>query len=413
MRSLFPLLACLLLAGSAFSQIQVPTGFGVAGIYPASASGVPGPIGGIEFQPDGKVLFVGGGASYTTAGVYAVPVQRHAITHRIMGFGQGHRVANAPELDGGMQLGPRMTLFFTRYGVNQLGQIVGTTPFSAALPATTQSVGGLTFVPQGLPGAGQLLVSSYEKGDLFTVSLIDHGTGTFTPSKVTLFATLPPGTEGFRYIPSGPDAGDILFSNYDDVPASVLRMGIDPNTGQPMGGGSSPVLTTFATGISGAEGMAFDPLTNDLVVSTWQGTPGDSLIHITGFQPPAFSLSASRTTVPFLGGSVTLTLDAGGHNAGRGYLILGSTSGTSPGFVVGGVPIPLNLDAFSVAVVNLLNTPIFTDFSGTTDTKGGGVGVLNVPKLTTASVGLEVFFASALVGPLSAASGAVTIKVVR
>ena len=412
-RILSVLVAGFLASSQTWAQIALPSGYRVASTVAASSFGVPGPIGGLEFSPDGRVLLIGGGASYTTAGVYSVPVQRDPITHRILGFGTGQRTATAPELDSGLQFGPRMTLFFTRYAVNELGQIVGTTWFSAALPATTQSVGGLTFVPAGQPRAGELLVSSYEKGSLFSVSLIDHGTGTFSVSTATPFATLPAGTEGIRFVPTGPLAGDILLANYDNTPASVLVMDIDPGTGLPVGGSGSPRLSTFATGIVGAEGMAFDPLTHDLLITTWQGTPGDSVIHITGFPPPAFSLLASQSTVSYLGGAVTLTLDAGGHNAGRSYVILGSVTGTTPGFVIQGVPVPLQLDSFSVAVASLLNTPVFADFAGITNPTGGAVGILRVPPLTAACVGLEFYFASALVAPLTAASNAVKITIVR
>jgi hypothetical protein len=412
-RSSLLLLAATLLAAVAGAQIQLPAGYRVAATVPASALNVPGPIGGIEFQPDGRVLFMAGGASYSSASVYAVPVVRDPFTHRITGYGQGNPVASAPEIDGGLQFGPRVTLFFTRYQVNELGQIVGTTPFSAPLPSTTQSVGGLTFVPAGLPNAGQLLVSSYEKGDLFVVSLQDHNTGTFTPTAVNLFASLPAGTEGLRYVPSGSLAGDLLFANYDNKPASILTMDIDGNSGLPVGGSANPRLSTFATGIVGAEGLAFDPLTHDLLITTWQGTPSNSLIRVTGFPPPPMPLVSNRATVPVSGGSCTLTLDAGNDDAGRGYVILGSVSGTAPGFVINGIPVPLNLDSFSVAVAALLNTPLFTDFAGVTDAGGRAAGILNVPKLTAASVGLKVHFAAALVAPLSAASVAVTIEIVR
>lgn len=172
-------------------------------------------------------------------------------------------------------------------------------------------------------------------------------------------------------------------------------------------------MSIFASGIDGAEGVAFDPLTNDLLVSTWQGTPRDSLIRITGFPPPVMPLMASRVTVPYTGGSVALTMHAGGHNTNRAYLLLGSVSGTSPGFVIDRVPIPLNLDNFSAAMVNLLNMPFFRKFAGFTDSAGRAAASLNVPPLPSAAIGLKVHLAGALVAPVTAASNAVTISVAR
>lgn len=197
----------LLAVGGVAAQITVPTGFGVASVVSASALKVPAPLGGIEFVSNGSVLLVGGSANAQAAAAYALPVLRSALTHRIKGFGPATSLVLTPRIDGGLEYGPRGTLFYTVYPGNALGQIVGTWSVSSPLPSTTRSVGGLTFVPVGLPRAGQLLVSSYEIGDLFTVSLIAHSTGTFSVSGVTLFAALPAGTEGFRFIPTGPTRG--------------------------------------------------------------------------------------------------------------------------------------------------------------------------------------------------------------
>jgi hypothetical protein len=59
--------------------------------------------------------------------------------------------------------------------------------------------------------------------------------------------------------------------------------------------------------------------------------------------PPALSLAA--------GGAQTLAMDAGEEHAGDLHVVLGSASGTAPGFSVGGLAVPLNPDAYLLLTV--------------------------------------------------------------
>ncbi|MCA9323105.1 MAG: hypothetical protein KDB53_20360, partial [Planctomycetes bacterium] len=62
----------------------------------------------------------------------------------------------------------------------------------------------------------------------------------------------------------------------------ITLMSINPTTGLPVVDVlGNPVLTPYVTGITGAEGLAFDPLTNDFFISTFGS--GDQLVQITGF----------------------------------------------------------------------------------------------------------------------------------
>lgn len=65
------------------------------------------------------------------------------------------------------------------------------------------------------------------------------------------------------------------------------------------------------------------------------------------------SLFADTNTLSLgAGGVVTLTLDAGASNAGLFYFMGASASGTSPGFIIDGLLMPLNYDAFTAYTVN-------------------------------------------------------------
>jgi len=82
----------------------------------------------------------------------------------------------------------------------------------------------------------------------------------------------------------------------------------------------------------------------------------------------AYSISVAT------GAKVSMTIDAGISNANRKYLILGSISGTQPGFKLpGGQMVPLNWDMFTTFLLESLSTPIFTDFLGKLDGTGKAV----------------------------------------
>jgi hypothetical protein len=388
------------------AQVNLPPGFFVASVTPAAAIGVPGPLGGIEFSSDGNTLYVGGGANGSGGAIYAVPVTRDPVTHFVTGLGTGVLYASAPQIDGGLQFGPSGTLFFTGYPNNSLGEIVGTTTTTYTLPSPG-TTGGMTFVPSGIPNAGALLVSSYSHGSLYEVGLTPLGGGLYGPTTSTLYATLPGGTEGFRFIPSGANQGDIVFTNYSLGNISI--MDVDPQTGLPVGGAAAPVFTTFATGLSGAEGFAFDPLTNEFFVSAY-GV--DTITRIGGFPAPQFPLTISSPTVPLAGGVRQLFIQAGALGAFRDYLILGSASGSSPGITVAFLHLPLNFDDFTGLMYPLVNTSLFMNFQGTTDANGMATATMNIPTIPPVSLGVTITFAGALINPVNATSLAAQLQIV-
>jgi hypothetical protein len=127
----------------------------------------------------------------------------------------------------------------------------------------------------------------------------------------------------------------------------------------------------------------------------------------------ALPLSCDVHTVPESGGTVNIDLLAGVDNASRNYLIVGSTSGTSPGFTLpGGEILPINWDWFSDLEMTLLGPPIFTDFMGTLGAEGIGSAQFNVPTLPAGSAGLIMYFAYCCNNPFDFVSNPVEIEVV-
>ena len=87
---------------------------------------------------------------------------------------------------------------------------------------------------------------------------------------------------------------------------------------------------------------------------------------------PSF-LSAS------LGGTITFSIDAGQGSASDLYAIVGTASGTSPGFNTQGFTIPLNPDPWFFLTVTQPNTPPLSNTIGVLDAGGKGAGQLTLP----------------------------------
>jgi hypothetical protein len=125
------------------------------------------------------------------------------------------------------------------------------------------------------------------------------------------------------------------------------------------------------------------------------------------------TLWTDTNTVPEAGGTVNFTLSADEDNASRNYIVIGGTSGTSPGFTLpGGASLPVNWDWFSDLQMSLLGTTIFTDFMGVLGADGKAYPVLNVPPLPAGSAGLIMYFGGCCSSPFDFVSNHVEVEVV-
>jgi hypothetical protein len=233
--------------------------------------------GGIAFDPTGNTLYVG---NVSSGNIQAVAVIRDPITAQITGFGAGTLVTAAPNVDAGIEIDAAGTLIWTRWPTHTLGQfttaaVTGTA--SLAGSGVPSSTGGIVFVPGSLPTAGDVLVSCYSVGGIYkidlTPSLSGNGTYDVVPASAVLYASTPAGAEGLAHIPSGPLAGSLIYANWNT--SQVVFLGVDATTGAPNG-----QTGALITGITNPMDVAFDPITNDLFVSTYQSTA--NLKHYTG-----------------------------------------------------------------------------------------------------------------------------------
>ncbi|MBU0755355.1 MAG: hypothetical protein KJ645_09460 [Planctomycetes bacterium] len=127
------------------------------------------------------------------------------------------------------------------------------------------------------------------------------------------------------------------------------------------------------------------------------------------------NLVADTYTMPEAGGTVVFTLDSGLPKAGRNYLLLGSLSGTDPGYPLPGglATLPLNLDDFTYNVVfPLLNTSTFANFLGQLDGYGEATAQMVVRPLPPGCVGVVLYFAYCLGRPFEFVSNPVEVEVV-
>ena len=86
------------------------------------------------------------------------------------------------------------------------------------------------------------------------------------------------------------------------------------------------------------------------------------------------------------GGTQSLFLAAGAEHQGRPYLLLGSASGTSPGFPLGGHVLPLNVDAYALYTLAHPNQAPLSGSFGTLDASGGASAAFVLPPGSPASL---------------------------
>ena len=107
--------------------------------------------------------------------------------------------------------------------------------------------------------------------------------------------TLTGGPEGNVYVPAGSalfPSRSLLIAEYDN--GQISSDTVDSN--------GNPVLASrhaFVTGLTGAEGSAIDPVTGDLLFSTFGGS--NQVIEVQGFVPPPATPAPSGLTLLTIG----------------------------------------------------------------------------------------------------------------
>lgn len=89
------------------------------------------------------------------------------------------------------------------------------------------------------------------------------------------------------------------------------------------------------------------------------------------------------------GGTHEMIVKAGSSNAGLGYFIAGSLSGTSPGVMLGQAMVPLNPDPYTDISILAANTAVLVNTKGTLDSNGEARAQLVAPPVSASAVGLN------------------------
>lgn len=307
--SLAALICLLIVTGIARAQtVQPPYDASYTLTNLGSIAGLPIPYGGLDFLPSNSNTLVIGGAANTAPGaLYSIGVVRGAGNH-ITGFtGTAALFSEGQYNDGGVKFGPGGVLFYTRYPVNEVGEVKPGSTINDKIVGLTalgisSSVGALNFVPGGFPGSGQLKIVSYNTGDWYTASYAADGAGTFNITSPVLNTTINVGPEGFVYVPPGspifPSGTSMLVSEYGN--GVVASYQIDS--------GSNPVPASravFISGLTGAEGAVIDPVTGDFLFSTFGG--GNQVIVVRGFAIPVGATPTPTPTGPAATATPTAT----------------------------------------------------------------------------------------------------------
>lgn len=249
--------------------------------------GVPTEWGGLIVDRDDPNVLLAGGAANTAVGkLYALGLARDADCH-IQGYTADPTTVYGPAEynDGGITYHPDPgPLFISRWPVNQLGQLepgdlVTTRIIDLAPFGVVGSPGGVTFVPPGFAGEGQLKAVSWPGGQWYTLALAPDGNGTFDVLSATLDATIVGGPEAFVYVsdanPEFPQDG-LLVAEWS---AGNIAAYTADDEGTPV----VPSRKDFITGLTGAESAYIDPLSGDFLFATFSGQ--ERLIVIRGFVP--------------------------------------------------------------------------------------------------------------------------------
>jgi hypothetical protein len=201
----------------------------------------------------------------------------------ITGFHDAAFVASVPYADAGMVHHPNGTLLVANWPANEIGQLL---PGSTEYDRVTQLAGlgaaeaatAVAFVPAGFPGAGQLKLLSWDGGEWYTVSLTPDGNGLFTIGALQPGPVLPGGAAGMQYVHDQPgiDGAAVLTAEFNLDTITVWELDA---IGDPLPSSGRP----FLGGLTKIEGLYRDPLSGDLVATTWDGD--GFVVGVRGFHP--------------------------------------------------------------------------------------------------------------------------------
>jgi hypothetical protein len=125
------------------------------------------------------------------------------------------------------------------------------------------------------------------------------------------------------------------------------------------------------------EGLGIDPTTGSLFIG--DGSVTRMVYEVSGIVPVMTMLGVPDQLSVSAGGSQVLSMDVDDSHAGKSYQVLGTASGTTPGFPYTGQVIPLNPDGYTIFTLLNPNTPPLSGSGGILNSLGQATTVLTVP----------------------------------
>ena len=277
---------------------------------------IPLSYGGLSARPgEPNQLIIGGTAEGSGAAFYSVGLTRDVGSHIAGLSGVKSLHATAPKLAGGAAFGPSFNageVFFYTIGSGSGGVDVGMIRWGHNAPDKTAGIvpetpGGLGFVPPGFGGFQRMKVLS-SSGKFYSVTLQADAEGTYDLAGAELTATLPvANVQSFVYVKAGSPgfaADSLLVAEH--AAGSIAAYEIDAH-----GNPRPATRRVFFSGppFSRPEGMMIDPVTGDLLVSTFSSSTS-GIYRISGFTlaAPIPVTGCQSITTP---GQYRLTQDIG------------------------------------------------------------------------------------------------------
>jgi hypothetical protein len=239
--------------------------------------------GGCTFDlADPNRLLIAVDAEASSGAIYAVCVMRDPEGHVVGFHGTADRIADTPYVDANLIWGDGGVLLYSEWPVYLLGQLLPGESAPAreidlGLLGVDDSPGGLAFVPEPFPSAGELRAVGWPAGKWYHFDWSFDGT-LYDITSVYQTATLPNGPGGIAYVPPGSPFFDVYSVVIGEWPGTTIAVyEVDVR--------ADPVVGTrrlFLSGLGEAWAAYFEPVTGDFMFPTW-GT--DRVLLVRGFVP--------------------------------------------------------------------------------------------------------------------------------
>ncbi|WP_036832264.1 hypothetical protein [Photobacterium sanctipauli] len=270
-------IACLALSftsTSAHAIVIEAAGFAIVNTIEVPNE-VPSDYGDLMFSRDGNTAYFIGDSEGTGSAVWQSSVSRDS-NNNVTGFGSATQYFAESYIDTGLEYAFGTDTLFYRgvdpiiddYSIAQR-KPDGTTEHKV-ISNYDGEYGGLAFIPAGFGNAGGLLSTSYNDGAIFYHNVTDDGDGTYTIGDGVLFAGIGEDIGDLEYILTGALANTLLITDYGN--GTILALEIDPITGLPVGG-TSPVVSTFASDYENSWGLTIDPITQNIWAINYDSEP--------------------------------------------------------------------------------------------------------------------------------------------